>query len=202
MMTIGNEISLDIAGLAKTPGILTVFNYAPETGLYTGSGQEFLAQGVGIPAHSTTHAPPEDMQGKVCIFQDGDWLQVADHRGETVYLKTTGEAITVTSPGEYPSGTTLMKPATQFDKWGGERWITDKAAQQQALTDEAQSEKDMRIAEATSITQSWQTQLLLGVITDVEKEKLRLWMQYLQVVSAVDLSLSPDINWPERPLTE
>ncbi|WP_411813603.1 tail fiber assembly protein [Erwinia tracheiphila] len=27
-------------------------------------------------------------------------------------------------------------------------------------------------------------------------------MQYLQVVSAVDLSLLTDINWPERPLTE
>lgn len=60
----------------------------------------------------------------------------------------------------------------------------------------------MRIAEATSVTQSWQTQLLLDIITDVDKEKLRLWMQYLQVVSAVDLSLLTDINWPERPLTE
>ncbi|WP_418261511.1 tail fiber assembly protein [Erwinia tracheiphila] len=39
-------------------------------------------------------------------------------------------------------------------------------------------------------------------MTDVDKEKLRLWMQYLQVVSAVDLSLLTDINWPERPLTE
>ncbi|AXF77726.1 tail fiber assembly protein [Erwinia tracheiphila] len=136
-----DEILLDGDGLAKASGILTVFNYAPATGLYTGSTQEYLAHGVGIPAYSTTHAPPDNIQGKVSIFQDGNWLQVADHRGETVYLKTTGEAITVTSPGEYPSGTTLMKPETQFDKWGGERWITDKAAQLQALTDEAQNKR-------------------------------------------------------------
>lgn len=56
-MADGKEITLDENGLAQSSGILTVYSFDPDTGLYSGSSQEFLTQGLGIPAHATTQAP-------------------------------------------------------------------------------------------------------------------------------------------------
>lgn len=120
-MAAENTVTLDENGLAQVSGILTVFNFEAATGLYTGSSQEYVTQGVGIPANSTTDAPPGTISGKVSVYRGGRWQQIADHRGETVYSKATGEAVTVAQPGEYPDDTTLLKPATPFDKWGGGR---------------------------------------------------------------------------------
>lgn len=64
---------------------------------------------------------------------------------------------------------------------------------------EADSEKTSRLAEANSITQMWQTQLMLGIITPEDKAKLTEWMQYVQAVQAVDTSTAPDITWPDKP---
>jgi len=49
------------------------------------------------------------------------------------------------------------------------------------------------------MTQAWQTQLLLGIITDGDKASLTKWMQYIQAVQAVDVSTAPDISWPVKP---
>ena len=198
-MANGKEITLDEKGLALSSGILTVYSFDPETGLYSGSSQEFLTQGLGIPAHATTQAPPADVLGKVCMFYNGNWQQVADHRGETVYSTVTGEAVTVTMPGDYPPDTTLLQPSTVFDKWGGIRWVTDKEAAQQAALSSAEAMKAALISEVGKVTQAWQTQLLLGIITDVDKASLTAWMLYLQALQAVEISASPNIIWPQRP---
>ena len=193
------KVTLDSDGLAQDSGSMTVYSFAPETGLFTGSSEEFLAKGVGIPAYSTGMAPPADVPGKVCVFREGGWQQVADHRGETVYSTGTGEAVTVTLPGDYPAGSTLLKPATAFDKWGGASWVTDTAAMQQAAISAAEAEKAARVSEANGITQAWQTQLLLGIITDADKATLTAWMKYVQSVQATDVSGAPDISWPAKP---
>ncbi|MDU6431691.1 MAG: tail fiber assembly protein [Pantoea sp.] len=198
-MTTETIVTLDANGLAEISGILSVYNFEPDTGVFTGSSQEFLAQGVGIPAHSTSDAPPDDVKGMVCLFRNGKWQQVADHRGETVYSKATGAAVVVTQPGGYPDDTTTLKPATKFDTWGGAAWVTDAAAQREAAVAASQTEKNSRISEAGSITQVWQTQLALGIITDADKVSLTAWMKYLQAVQAVDVSGAPDISWPDKP---
>lgn len=193
------NVTLDKEGLATSSGYLTVYNFDPETGLYTGSSQEILAKGVGIPAHSTAEAPLTGVAGKVSVFRGGVWQQVADHRGETVYSTATGEAITITLPGDYPAGTTLLKPATVFDKWDGIAWVKDTAAAQQAAISAADTEKAARISEANSVTQAWQTQLMLGIIADGDKALLTKWMQYIQAVQAVNTQDAPDIDWPQKP---
>ncbi|WP_058973320.1 tail fiber assembly protein [Type-D symbiont of Plautia stali] len=193
------EVMLDEKGLAQSSGILTVYNFDPETGLYSGSSQEFLTQGLGIPAHSTVNVPPSEKPGQVSVFLDGSWQQVVDHRGETVYSTATGDAITVSLPGDYPAGTTLLKPATAFDKWGGIAWVTDTAAAQQAAIAAAEAEKTSRISEVGNVTQAWQTQLMLGIITELDKASLTVWMKYLQKLQAMDVSTAPDVIWPQRP---
>ncbi|XXN62774.1 tail fiber assembly protein [Enterobacter ludwigii] len=195
-----NNVTLDKEGLATSSGLLTVFNFDPKTGLYTGSSQEILAQGVGIPAHSTAEAPLAGVAGKVSVFRGGIWKQVADHRGEIVYCIVTGEPVEISQPGDYPADTTVLKPVTAFDVWNGEAWVTDEAAQQAAAVRAAKDEKSVRIAEANAFTQAWQTQLMLGIITDDDKALLTKWMQYIQAVQAINESDAPNIEWPAKPV--
>jgi len=193
------KVTLDKNGLAKSAGVLTIYNYDAVSGEFTGSSDEFLPQGVGLPAYACLTAPPDAKAGSVAVYRDGSWHSVPDHRGETVYPVTGGAPFRITVPGDYPADTTTLAPATAFDKWDGEKWVTDSDAQQQALFDLADSEKAARVSEANGITQAWQTQLLLGIITDADKATLTAWMKYVQAVQATDVSGAPDISWPEKP---
>lgn len=193
------KTALDKAGLAKASGVMTVYNYNPESGLFVGSSDEYLTEGVGIPANSTCDAPPVSVAGTVNVYSESGWQQIADHRGEVVYRTATGEQVVITQPGDYPEGTTPLAPATAFDVWNGEAWQTDAQAQRAAAVSAAQAEKSARISEANSVTQAWQTQLMLGIITDGDKASLTKWMQYIQAVQAVNISAAPNISWPEIP---
>lgn len=193
------KTALDKAGLAKASGVMTVYNYNPENGLFVGSSDEYLTEGVGIPANSTCDAPPVSVAGTVNVYSESGWQQIADHRGEVVYLTATGEPIEISQPGDYPADTTPLAPATVFDFWNGEAWETDAQAQQAAAVSAAQAEKSAHISEANNVTQAWQTQLMLGIITDGDKASLKKWMQYIQAVQAVDVSVAPDISWPVKP---
>ena len=193
------KATLDKNGLAKADGTLTVYGYDALTGEFTGAVQEFLAQGVGLPACACLTAPPDAQAGTVAVYQDGSWQSVPDHRGETVYPVSGGTPVKITALGDYPADTTTQAPATAFDKWDGEKWVTDSDAQQQSRRDAAASEKAARVSEANGITQAWQTQLLLGIITNADKATLTAWMKYVQAVQAADVSGAPDISWPEKP---
>ena len=67
------------------------------------------------------------------------------------------------------------------------------------LIEQAEAKKQFLITEANQKTQIWQTQLVLGIITDEDKASLTEWMRYVQKVQAVDTSTAPDITWPEKP---
>jgi len=193
------KITLDKNGLAKSAGTVTVYNFNAVSGEFTGSSDEFLAQGVGLPANACVTAPPATEAGRVAFYRDGSWQSVPDHRGETIYPVSGGAPVKITALGDYPADTTTQAPATAFDKWDGEKWVTDSDAQQQSRHDAAAIEKAARVSEANGITQAWQTQLLLGIITDADKATLTAWMKYVQAVQATDVSGAPDISWPEKP---
>lgn len=193
------KVTLDKNGLAEASGTLKVFNFNSLTGEYTGSTDEYLLQGVGLPASACSEAPPQTRMGSVAVYRDGGWMIETDHRGETVYSIADGSASIVSALGDYPAGFTTLAPATAFDVWNGEAWETDKQAQTKSAISAAEAEKSGRIAEAGSVTQSWQTQLMLGIITDADKASLTAWMKYMQAVQAVDVSAAPDISWPVKP---
>ncbi len=64
---------------------------------------------------------------------------------------------------------------------------------------EAEAKKQALISEASQKTQLWQTQLILGIITEEDKASLKEWMMYVQEVQAVDVSTDADIDWPVKP---
>lgn len=78
-------------------------------------------------------------------------------------------------------------------------WVSIPPPTKAELTEQAELKKQALITEANQKTQLWQTQLMLGIITDEDKASLTEWMLYVQKVQAVDTSTAPDIIWPEKP---
>lgn len=64
---------------------------------------------------------------------------------------------------------------------------------------QAQAQKEKLMIEASAKTQAWQTQLMLGMITEGDKKSLIAWMAYVQQVQAMDVGLAPDIVFPDPP---
>ncbi|MDN1980313.1 tail fiber assembly protein, partial [Escherichia coli] len=129
-----NNAELNSELIATAAGNITVYNYDGETREYTTTSTEYLAVGVGIPASSCLDTPGSYKAGyAICRSADfNSWEYVPDHRGETVYSTKTGESKEITAPGDYPENTTTIAPLTPYDKWDGEKWVTDTEAQHSA----------------------------------------------------------------------
>ncbi len=196
-----SDAILDKNNIATQAGNITVYNYDSSTREYISSSVEYLAVGVGIPANSAVDEPPAKKEGKaICRNAAGaGWVYVAEHRGETVYSTENGESIEVTAPGDYPEGTTTTAPATPYDEWDGEKWVTDADAQHADDVASAERRKAALLAEAQNTISIWQTELQLGIISDNDKASLISWLSYIKELQAVDTDMAPDINWQAVP---
>lgn len=63
----------------------------------------------------------------------------------------------------------------------------------------AESQKQVLIAEVNAETQMLQTKLALKRIKPDELELLNTWLDYLDLLEAVDTTTAPDIDWPQKP---
>ncbi|MDF7568975.1 MULTISPECIES: tail fiber assembly protein [Enterobacteriaceae] len=196
------QAKLNSEFIATVAGDITVFNYDGETREYLSSSVEYLAVGVGIPASSCTDAPGEGKEGfAICRAADFTaWEYVADHRGETVYSTETGESVIVSLPGDYPEGTTTQAPATPYDKWDGEKWVTDTEAQHGATVEAAETQRQSLIDTAMASISLIQLKLKAGrKLTQTETTRLNAVLDYIDAVTATDTSTAPDVIWPELP---
>ena len=196
------EITLDENGFATEAGFITVYNYNGETREYISSSLEFLPFGVGIPAHSCLDAPGSNKAGyAICRTVDlNSWEYVPDHRGETVYSTKTGESKEITAPGDYPENTTTIAPLTPYDKWDGEKWVTDTEAQHSAAVDAAEAQRQSLINAAMASISLIQLKLQAGrKLTQAETTRLNAVLDYIDAVTATDTSTAPDVIWPELP---
>ena len=196
------EITLDENGFATEAGFITVYNYNGETREYISSSLEFLPFGVGIPAHSCLDAPGSNKAGyAICRTVDlNSWEYVPDHRGETVYSTKTGESKEITAPGDYPENTTTIAPLTPYDKWDGEKWVTDTEAQHSAAVEAAEAQRQSLIDAAMDSISLIQLKLQAGRnLTQAETARLNAVLDYIDAVTATDTSTAPDVIWPELP---
>lgn len=67
------------------------------------------------------------------------------------------------------------------------------------LIEQAETQKQYLIAEVQTETQMLQTKLSLKRIKPAELELLNAWLDYLDLLEAVDTSTTPDIDWPQKP---
>lgn len=65
----------------------------------------------------------------------------------------------------------------------------------------AEKDRQNRLTVAIDTIDIWQTKLLLGRICDSDKAKLNSWLDYIDELSALDVSGAPEIPWPEIPAT-
>ena len=184
--------------IATKAGNITVYNYDGETREYISTSNEYLAVGVGIPACSCLDAPGSYKTGyAICRSADfNSWEYVPDHRGEIVFSTETGESKEIKAPGDYPENTTTIAPLTPYDKWDGEKWVTDTEAQHGAAEAQRQSLIDTAMASISLI----QLKLQAGrKLTQAETTRLNTVLDYIDAVTATDTSTAPDVIWPELP---
>ncbi|EPD7598919.1 tail fiber assembly protein [Escherichia coli] len=198
------EISLDENGFATEDGYITVYNYDGVTREYIGLAVEYLPVGVGVPGNSCVDAPISKKDGfAVCRTADlTGWEYVADHRGEIIYSTETGESKEITAPGDYPENTTTIAPLTPYDKWDGEKWVTDTVAQHSAAVEAAEAQRQSLIDAAMASISLIQLKLQAGrKLTQAETTRLNAVLDYIDAVEATDTSTAPDVIWPELPET-
>ncbi len=196
------EITLDKSGFATEAGFITVYNYDGETREYISSSVEFLPFGVGVPANSCADAPGSKKDG-FAIRRNADstgWEYVADHRGEIIYSTETGESKEITALGDYPENTTTIAPLTPYDKWDGEKWVTDTEAQHSAAVEAAEAQRQSLIDAAMASISLIQLKLQAGrKLTQAETTRLNAVLDYIDAVTATDTRTAPDVIWPELP---
>lgn len=188
-------------GFAVVPGDIVVFNYDSLTRVYLSQTTEFLPVGVSVPANACTDKPLAEKGGYVVCRNSKltGWEYLADHRGEAVWNVKTGAALEITAPGEYPADTTIYPPLTPYDKWNGERWVTDTAAQQAAEIASANTTKSRLIKIASEQIQPLQDAVDLDMATEAEKNMLNEWRKYRVLLTRVGTGSAPIIAWPELP---
>ncbi|HCJ9867629.1 TPA: tail fiber assembly protein [Escherichia coli] len=197
-----NNAELNSELIATVAGNVTVYNYDGETREYLSTSPEYLAVGVGIPAHSCLDAPGSNKAGyAICRTVDlNSWEYVPDHRGETVYSTETGESKEITALGDYPENTTTIAPLTPYDKWDGEKWVTDTEAQHSAAVEAAEAQRQSLIDAAMASISLIQMKLQAGRnLTQAETARLNAALDYIDAVTATDTSTAPDVDWPQPP---
>lgn len=188
-------------GLAIEAGNIRCFYYCPVTGEYTWWSDEYINIGVSMPADSTDIDPGEGVSGKVAVFSGSGWDWMADLRGETVYSTEDRSETVIDYIGPVHDGFTITPPATPYDHWDGEKWITDTTAERDALISAAETKKQLLIDQANTYMNSkqWPGKAAIGRLTDDELAQYNLWLDYLDELEAVKTSSAPDINWPTPP---
>ncbi|CAM6962956.1 tail fiber assembly protein [Escherichia coli] len=190
----------DENGLAAESGDIRCFYFDPSTFEYTGWSDEHINVGVSMPGHSTDVDPGDEVAGKVAVFVSGQWELKEDHRGEIVYSIVDASSSTVDYIGEIKPEFTKLMPITRFDKWDGEKWVTDTEAQHGAAVEAAEAHRQSLIDAAMASISLIQLKLRAGrKLTQAETTRLNAVLDYIDAVEATDTSSAPDVIWPELP---
>jgi len=193
-------IEFDENGHALSEGVARVYHYDSLTGEYLGVSDETIPEGVSIPGSSTLIAPGETATGRVRVFASGEWTLKEDHRGQTYYSTKDQHTVVITEIGPPPSDYVALAPASPFDVWDGSSWVIDKKAEQKAAIDRASGEKAQRLQQATDTINPLQDAVDLEMATDEETAQLTAWRKYRVLLTRVDISTAPDIDWPQAPI--
>ncbi|EHN8924316.1 tail fiber assembly protein [Enterobacter asburiae] len=82
--------------------------------------------------------------------------------------------------------------------WNGTKIIPRKLTREE-LIQQAETRRGELLAEASDVIAPLQDASDLGIAADEEAAMLLLWKRYRVMLNRLDLSLSPEIEWPERP---
>ncbi|WYC18389.1 tail fiber assembly protein [Yersinia phage vB_YpM_MHG51] len=189
-------------GLASKSGWVKTYIAHPETGEFIGSTMEHVYFDVSVSAGAYIDAPQLPESAGLAVVRSKDkkaWEIVADYRNSTAYNTETRQAVTIEFIGELPGTLTLLTPQTEFDKWNGTEWVTDTEAQHAAAIADAENKKSALLRTANEKIDYLQDAVDVGLATDAEVNELTEWKKYRVLLSRIDVTNAPDIDWPVRP---
>lgn len=130
------------------------------------------------------------MSDSYAVIENGTVVNVVLWDGETEWSPDTGDVVktdgTVSIGWGYNDGVFSAPPVPE--------------PSQKELIASAEQEQASRLDAAKSAIVIWQTKLLMGrKLSDAESTQLNAWMDYIDVVTAIDPSKAPDITWPTPP---
>lgn len=193
------KTALSDKGFAVSDGFIRIYNVDPATGEFIHYSDEFLTQGVGLPAHSFIEPPLEAKEGFAVCRTESGWEYRTDYRNSVAYSIESGSQSRVTELGELPAYLTFLVPKTQFDQWNGSEWITDLAAQRQAEIDVAKAEKHQLEQKAKEMIEKLSDALDLNMALDGDEARLTEWRKYRVLLNQLDINTASDITWPLQP---
>ncbi|ENF1716081.1 tail fiber assembly protein [Salmonella enterica] len=180
---------------------IKIYNLRSDTNEFIGAGDAYIPPHTGLPANCTDIAPPDIPASHIAVFdaETQTWSLKEDHRGETVYDKTTGNQMYISEPGPLPENVTSVSPGGGYKKWDSKAqvWVNDEAAEVAARLREAEGTKNRLLQIASEKIAPLQDAVDLNEATDKEKASLLAWRKYRVLVNRVDTS-NPD--WPEQPV--
>ena len=106
------------------------------------------------------------------------------------------ESIFLTFSSTPPVGKVRVAGEDNLPSWGD---IPPPTAEE--LIAQAEAKKTGLISDAKKTISIWQSELLLGEISDDDKASLTGWISYIKALQKVDSSKGPDIVWPDAPTT-
>lgn len=180
---------------------LTVYNLSSDTSELIGAGDCFVPANTGLPAYCTHVKPPKEKMGFALVFDtdSSEWQYIADHRGETRWNTQNRQMQVIDILGDIPSEMTEKAPSGDFDMWDGKEWVKNSQAEKDFQTDIAARELKERMSLAINTISTLQDAVDLAMATDAEKDSLMAWRTYRVLLSRVDTSIAPDIDWPLLP---
>ncbi|WP_445497383.1 tail fiber assembly protein [Photorhabdus sp. SF281] len=189
-------------GLATQAGWIKVYHSNQITREFTSSNIEYVMLGVSLSASAYPDAPelPKSDDKAVCRSKDGKcWEILPDYRGKIAYDTLTRAPTEITEIGELPDTLTFKKPPTDFDKWDGKEWVVDKDLLKAHQINDAKQQQATLLQQANETLSLLQDSVDLEVATEAEEAALLEWKKYRVLLSRVDTSLAPDIEWPKMP---
>lgn len=111
---------------------------------------------------------------------DNGGVEISDSDYSALFVEQQAGKIIANNGSGYPVATDEPEP-TRAD-----------------LVNAAESRKQQLLDSALRTTSIWQSELLLGTISDTDRSLLTSWIAYIKELQSIDISSLP-ITWPENP---
>lgn len=107
-----------------------------------------------IPRLCIEAEEPDFKAGYIAQWTGESWQYIEDHRGESVYIKETGQEIKISEPGELPKTVTTTPYPDSFHHWSEKenKWVMSleaEAQKQQQINNERQAKINTLLSVST-----------------------------------------------------
>lgn len=158
-------------------------------------------KGSELPEFSTVIEPPHVQNNEIAIFDGKAWHIEEDHRGELYYEKLTGIQFVIVDLGKVPDYLTPIAPQNEDDVWQDNKWVSKPEPTKPELIEQANELKKQKIADTTFTIEPLKDAESGGYITEEDSVYLTELKKYRYLLTNVDTSTAPNIEWPEMPVS-